>query len=105
MEKDILSRVIESEKEIQEKIKKEKEKSLEWIEKAKKEARESMEEEVRRREATFRETVETAGADAEKKAVLMIEEETVQAEKILHMSDDMLKKFIKKHLIRIRSEG
>ena len=101
MEKDILSRVIEAEKEIQERIAKEKEKSLEWIEKAKKEMQEATEEEERRREAAFRETVRNAGIEAEKKAMRMIEEETVRAENIAKTSDDVLKKLITERVIRV----
>lgn len=89
-EKDILSKVIGVEKEIQDRLMLEKEKSLEWLEKVKKEAEEAVSREEERLKGSFESAKMNLGTDAEKKAAEMLKKANAEAERISGISDETL---------------
>lgn len=101
MEKDILSKVIGVEKEIQDVLDIEKRKSEEWLEGVKKE----VEEEFLREEGTLKESLKKAEedrvADARRKAAEILEDAKEHTERLAKISDETLKKIIIKHIIKI----
>ncbi len=97
-EKDILSKVIGVEKEIQERLMAEKEKSLEWLEKVKKESEEAVSAEEQRLNGSFEETKRNSMTDAEKAAAEMLKAADVEAERISGISDETLGLIVIKHV-------
>lgn len=101
MERDILSKVINIEKEIQEKVDTEKKKSLGWIETVRRE----IEVEVMREEEilkeSFKRAEENAMDDARKEASEIIKNATEESKRLAKIIDETLKKVIMKHIIRI----
>jgi len=90
MEKDILSKVIEVEREIQERLREEKSKSLEWVERAKKEVEEELAREEEGLKEYCRKTVDDTGAAAEKEAAELLRGSACQAGRLAAISDDVL---------------
>jgi hypothetical protein len=105
MEKDILSRVIGVEKEIQERLIAEKEKSVEWLEKVRREA----EEEVAAAEVKLKESLEKekicAVADAEREAAEILRRASEEEERISSISDEALRRVIMKYIALILPEA
>ncbi len=101
MEKDILSRVIEVEREIQEKLREEKRRTLEWIGEVKKEAEEQLAKEEERVKEFFRKTVDDTGAAAEREAAELLRDSALQGERLAGLGDDALTGVVLKYIWRI----
>lgn len=104
MEKDILGKVIEVEKEIQERLRLEKSKSKEWLEGVKREVEEEIAREEERLKGTYNKAVEDARADAEKNASEIFRDAATLAERCHQISDETLKQIIMRHIITILPE-
>jgi vacuolar-type H+-ATPase subunit H len=98
MEKNILSKVIEVEREIQERLREEKSKSLEWVERAKKEAEDELAKEEEGLKEYCRKTVDDTGAAAEKEAAELLRDSALHAEKLAAISDDVLTGIVLKYI-------
>ena len=101
MEKDILSEVIEVEKEIQKCLEVEKEKSHDWLEKVKKESEEELVREERNIKESLNKSIEVAKKEAELKAVEIVKQTEARAERLAKMNDDTLVDIVGKQIIRI----
>ena len=101
MEKDILSRVIEVEKEIQERLRTEKERSVEWLEKVKREAEEAVAGDEERLRESFEDAKACSVADADKKAAEIMRKAAEEEKRISAISDGTLGRIIMKHLALI----
>ncbi len=101
MEKDILSQVIEAEKEIQRCLDREKIKSREWLESVQKEC----EEEYVREERSIRESLERsmteAAAEAATQAEAIVSRAGFQTERLGQLPDETLSRIVKKQIGRI----
>ncbi|HYA31479.1 MAG TPA: hypothetical protein VED67_01885 [Thermodesulfovibrionales bacterium] len=97
-EKDILSKVIAVEKEIQDKLMLEKERSLEWLEKVKREAEEAVSREEERLKGSFESAKMNSGTDAEKKATQMLKKADAEAERISGISDETVGRILMRHV-------
>jgi vacuolar-type H+-ATPase subunit H len=97
-EKDILSKVIGVEKEIQERLMAEKERSLEWLEKVKKEAEEAVIAEERRLKESFEAAKSGSRAEAEKRAAEILRNAEAEAERISGISDESLGRIMMRHI-------
>lgn len=101
MEKDILSKVIEVEKEIQERLREEKEKAHEWLEGVKTEIeRDTSLQEEQLRESYIR-GKEDAKAEAEREAERIVKDAATLAERYRQISDETLEKIVEKHVVKI----
>ncbi len=104
MVKGILSEVIEVEKEIQKRLEIERLNAHEWLEKIRREAAdETAGEEARLKEA-FNRAMKDARAYAERKASGVISDANAQAERLSRVKDEVLKKAVVEHIIRILPE-
>lgn len=101
MEKDILSRVIEVEKEIQERLISERRKAAEWLEKVKREAEEEVLKEDENLKMTCEKMIGDAEARAEKEAAEITGDAASQAGLLSVMSDETLEKIVMKHISSI----
>lgn len=101
MEKDILSKVIEVEKEIQERLREEKNKAHEWLEGVRKE----IERDVSLQEEQLRDSYikgkEDAKAEAEREAARIVEDAAALAERYRRISDEALEKIVMRHVLKI----
>ncbi|HXX81802.1 MAG TPA: hypothetical protein VEI46_09645 [Thermodesulfovibrionales bacterium] len=101
MEKDILSKVIEVEKEIQERLREEKNKAHAWLEGVKTE----IEKDISLQEEQLRESYtrgrEDAKAEAERKAAKIVKDAASLAERYRQISDETLEKIVKRHMVKI----
>jgi vacuolar-type H+-ATPase subunit H len=101
MEKDILSEVIEVEKEIQKCLELEKTKAREWLEKVQTESAD----EFTRSEREFQEAFDRALADAEKEAMVkaaeIVREAEAQAERLRTLGNGTLQGIVEKQIRRI----
>jgi len=97
-EKDILSKVIGVEKEIQDRLMVEKERSLEWLEKVKKEAEEGVSAEEEGVRGSFESAEVASGNDAEKKTTEILKEANAEAERISGISDETLGRILMRHV-------
>ncbi len=101
MEKDILSEVIEVEKEIQQCLELERVKSRKWLENVKKES----EEELAREEKSIKEslniTIDIAKKDAEAKAAEIVKQADTKAVLLAKLNDETLGELIGKQIARI----
>ncbi|UCF87157.1 MAG: hypothetical protein JSV71_00145 [Nitrospiraceae bacterium] len=104
MEEDILSKVVQAETELQKKIKDEKERAHGLVENAKKDA----EKELHEAESRIREALDRAVKDArilsEEKIAETVKEAKAKYERIEHISDETLRKYILKHIRSILPE-
>ncbi len=101
MEEDILGRVIEVEKEVQQKFEIEKKMSQEWLENVKKDAEKKVLAEEKDLKEAFHEAIKKAKLDAEKKAADIIKDADEEAERLKGLGDEILKKVILSHIYRI----
>lgn len=101
MEKDILSRVIEVEKEIQERLRIEKDRSLEFLEAVKREVGDSLarEEEILKENRSA--AIEKAKAAAREKAKETLQKAEQRAEKYRRIDDSDLKNILTRRLAAI----
>lgn len=101
MEKDILSQVIEAEKEIQKCLKIEKNKAREWLEGVKKES----EAEFLREERRIRESLELTQAEsakeADRQAAEIVQQAARAAERLGQLGTGTLQRLIEKRLTEI----
>lgn len=101
MEEDILSKVIEVEKEIQKGFENEKVKAQNWLEKIKKESEEEVIKEEYRLKEAFESALEESVAYAERKSSEVLSESVLLSEKLKAMPDEILSEIITKHIMKI----
>ena len=102
MKDDILSAVVEVEKELAVNLANEKKKAAELLEKL----RDVSEKEILREEKSLQyrlnKVEDEARTNAEAKASKMLDEASANADMLAAMSDDSLRMIIRKHIVRIR---
>lgn len=101
MDDDVLSKVVEVEREIQQRLDIEKKMSRDWIEQVKKEAEERIAAEEKKLQEEMRELLHKAKLDAEKGAAVIMHDAQEEAARLRDISDELLKKVIRKHLSHI----
>jgi vacuolar-type H+-ATPase subunit H len=101
MDDDILSKVVEVEKEVQQRIKIEEKMSQEWLENAKSEAEEKVLIEEKELKRNVHESIGKARLNAEIKAEAITRDANSEAKRLEKLDDDTLKKIISKHIIKI----
>ncbi len=101
MDDDILSKVVEVEKEVQQRIGIEKKMSQEWLENVKKDAEEKILRGKKELEESLNASIREAKLNAETKAVAIIKDADDKAERLKGLDDNILKKVILKHISRI----
>jgi hypothetical protein len=101
MERDIISKVVGVEKEIQDRLDLEKRRADEWLKKVKEEA----EEEIRGEGKTLKESFTKAKKDeiaaTRRKAAEILNDAAIEAERLSKISDETLKDIIIRHISRI----
>jgi len=105
MEDDILSKIVEVEKEIQERTEIEKNKAHEWLEKVKKDAETELATVEKELYESLNQELQDAKQHAEKKASEILLDAQTKAERIEKLSDEILKTVILKHIITILPYG
>lgn len=103
MEHDILSRVLEVEKEIQEKLREEKARSLERIEKLRREAEEEIAREEERIKGWCREALGEARLAAEREAAELVRNSALQSGRLAALGDEVLSGIVLNYVRRIVS--
>ncbi len=98
MEKDILSKVIEVEREIQEKLREEKSRTLEWIEEVREDAEKQFAKEEERLREHFQKAVDDTGASAGREAAELLKDSALQAERLAGLGDDVLTGIVRKYI-------
>jgi vacuolar-type H+-ATPase subunit H len=101
MEKDLLSEVIEVEKELQKNLDLEKDKSREWLEQIRKEFEEGFTHEETSLAESLRRSLEVAKQDAEAKASDIANQSVQKILLITKINNEGLSKIIGRHLSRI----
>ncbi len=101
MEDDILSKIVEVEKEIQERLEIEKNKAHEWLEKVKKDAEKELITVEKELNESLNQELQDAKQHAEKKASEILLDAQTKVERLEKLSDEILKTVILKHIIRI----
>lgn len=105
MEKNILGKVVEAEKEIQERLDAEKAKADTWLNEIRTGAEKSLSETENKLKAALENRIKEASAEAEKKADSIIRAAGSTADKLRNISDNDLKEIISKHIIKILPGG
>ncbi len=101
MEKDILSEVIEVEKDIQKSLDEEKVKARTWLEQVKEDSAQELAREEINIKASLNEAIEVARKNAELKAAEIVKQAQVKAERFRKLTDDALNQIIGRQLNRI----
>jgi vacuolar-type H+-ATPase subunit H len=101
MQKDILSEVIEVEKEIQKCLEIEKAKSHDWLEKVKKESEEELAREEKNIKESLSKSIEVAKKEAELKAAGIVKQTEAGAERLTKLNDQTLVDIVGKQITRI----
>ena len=101
MEKDVLSTIIEIEKEIEERLESERRKAVQWLDSAKKEIEVELAANVRELKDSLMESVDIARENAEKQASAILSEAAKQSRLLSEIGDETLKRIITEHLRRI----
>ena len=101
MQKDILSEVIEVEKEIQKCLEVEKAKSNEWLEKVKKESEDELVREEKKIKESLNKSIEVAKKEAELKATEIVKQTEARAERLAKLNDQTLVDIVGKQITRI----
>lgn len=101
MDRDILLRVVEVEKEIQERLETEGRKAAERIDEARLNAGEAVRAEESRLDASFTETVQEAQALARKQASEILKDARSFVKQIDALGDDILLRVLQRHITRI----
>ena len=101
MEKDVLSTIIEIEKEIEERLDSERRKAVQWLDSAKKEIEVELAANVRELKDSLMESVDIARENAEKQASAILSEAAKQSRLLSEIGDETLKRIITEHLCRI----
>lgn len=98
MEKDILSAIVDVEKEIRKLQSEERAKAEKRLEEVKREIGEEIAGEEKRLQEAMRDAVARAGSEAEKKAAALLEEAEARAERLGRLDDESLMVIIEKHI-------
>ena len=101
MDDDILSKVVEVEREVQQSIEIEKKMSQEWLGNTKREAEEKVRTEEKELRRNLNDAISNARLNAGKKAGDIIKNVNNEANRLETLDDDILKKIILQHIIRI----
>jgi vacuolar-type H+-ATPase subunit H len=101
MDDDILSKVVEVEKDVQQRIGIEKNMSREWLENVKRDAEEKILREEKELKTALDEAIRKTNISSEKKAIEIIKDANTEAEKLERLGNDILKKIIMKHTFMI----
>ncbi|HUI67275.1 MAG TPA: hypothetical protein VL087_03610 [Nitrospirota bacterium] len=101
MQKDILSEVIEAEKEIQQRLEVEKAKSHDWLENVKKECEEKLLREEKDIKESLNKSIEVAKKEAELKAVEIVKQTEAKVERLAKVNDQTLVDVVGKQITRI----
>ncbi|MCK5506578.1 MAG: hypothetical protein KAJ10_15550 [Thermodesulfovibrionia bacterium] len=101
MDDDILSKVVEVEKEVQQRIGIEKNMSREWLENVKRDAEEKILREEKALKTALDEAISKTNINSGKKAIEIIKDANTEAEKLERLGNDILKKIIMKHTFMI----
>jgi vacuolar-type H+-ATPase subunit H len=101
MQKDILSEVIEAEKEIQQRLEVEKAKSRDWLENVKKESEEKLVREEKNIKESLNKSIEVAKKEAELKATEIVNQTEARAERLAKVNDQTLVDVVGKQIARI----
>jgi len=101
MKDEILGAVVEVEKEIAHAIESEKKKSQEWLDKLRKETRLLAVKEKKILQYSLNRDITQAKSRSEEKASQLTADAEATAERLEKISDDILKKIIRKYIIRI----
>lgn len=101
MDDDILSKVVEVEKEVQQRIDIEKNMSHEWLENVKNDAEEKILREEKELKDALVEEIGKTSLNSKRKAAEIIKDAGIEAEKLERLGNDILKKIILKHIYRI----
>jgi vacuolar-type H+-ATPase subunit H len=101
MDDDILSKVVEVEKDVQQRIGIEKNMSREWLENVKRDAEEKILREEKELKTAFDEAIRKTNISSEKKAIEIIKDANTETEKLERLGNDILKKIIMKHTFMI----
>ncbi len=101
MEEDILAKVLETEKEIAERIKSERETTARWLEVELRAIEMEKEEEARRLDESLRANVEAAGEKARERAAAMVNEAAELRRRLSELDDKVLKRIVGEHIGRI----
>ncbi len=101
MQKDILSEVIEVEKEIQKCLEVEKEKSRDWLEKVKKESEAELAREEKNIKESLNKSIEVAKKEAELKAAEIVKQTEARAERLAKLNDQTLVDIVGEQITRI----
>lgn len=101
MQKDILSEVIEVEKEIQKCLEVEKEKSRDWLEKVKKESELELAREEKNIQESLNKSIEVVKKEAELKAAEIVKQTEARAERLAKLNDQTLVDIVGEQITRI----
>ncbi len=101
MEKDVLSQVIEAEKEIQKCLEAEKEKVREWIEAVQKESEEDFHVEERKIKEALDQSLAASAKDAEAKAGEITEDAVKRAAHLGQIGPETLQRIVEKRITKI----
>jgi vacuolar-type H+-ATPase subunit H len=101
MQKDILSEVIEVEKEIQKCLEVEKEKSRDWLEKVKKESELELAREEKNIKESLNKSIEVAKKEAELNAAEIVKQTEARAERLAKLNDQTLVDIVGEQITRI----
>ena len=105
MEDDILSKIVEVEKEIQKRLEIERNTTQEWLEKIKKDTEKELIMAEKELKESLNKAVQDAKSNAEKKASEYLLDAQTKAKRLEKLSDEILKTVILKHIIRILPYG
>jgi vacuolar-type H+-ATPase subunit H len=98
MDDDILSKVVEVEKEVQQRLEIEKKMSQEWLEKAERDAEEKVLAEEAEIKEAFNFALKNAKLNAEEKTASIIKNANEEAERLQALGDEIFKKILLKHI-------
>lgn len=101
MDEDVLSTVMEVEREIQERLEAEKKKSREWLEQVRAEAGRAYAASEERFKKASEKAVADALADAESRAADLLSRATLEAERLVHLGGESIRKIMARYLPRI----
>ena len=101
MDKDILSEVIEVEKDIQKRLELEKEKACLWLEQARKDLKEEFAREEQNIAASLKRFTEEAKQDAEIKSAEILKEAMLKNSRFASVNNGTLTGIVEKHLCKI----
>ena len=101
MDEDVLSTVMEVEREIQEKLEAERRKAREWLERVRADAGRSYAASEERFKKSSEKAVADALADVEARAADLLSRATLEAERLVHLGDETMRKIMARYLPRI----